>query len=133
MRIGTDTGFFISYANNHSRAVEVWSDATKGAHKLVVSALTVNELFAYFYKRGAGQAAQIWLELMQKTIAVELIAVSVDIAALSARYRLGMQLATVDSIILATFLAHSCEKMISSDSDFAIVAQQNVLPVEILK
>ena len=70
---------------------------------------------------------------MQISPEIELIPVSVEIGILSARYRLGMQLASVDSIILATFLYRGCEKMISSDRDFMSVAQQNVLPVEILK
>lgn len=133
VNLGIDTGFFIGYANRHPRATEIWTETTKGAHQLVVSTLTVNEVFTYFYKRGLGQSAESWLLLMQATEAIELIPVSSDTAVLSARYRLGMQLSSVDSLILATFLIHGCEKMISSDSDFAIVAQQNILLVELLR
>jgi len=133
VNLGIDTGFFIGYANRHPRATEIWSETAKGDHQLVVSTLTVNEVFTYFYKRGLGQSAESWLLLMQATEAIELIPVSSEIAVLSARYRLGMQLSTVDSLILATFLIHGCEKMISSDSDFAVVAQQNVLSVELLR
>jgi len=133
VNLGIDTGFFIGYANQHPRATEIWRETTKGAHELIVSTLTVNEVFTYFYKRGLGKSAESWLLLMQATEMIQLLPVSIDIAVLSARYRLGMQLSTVDSLILATFLTHGCEKMISSDSDFAIVAQQNILLVELLR
>lgn len=131
MVLGVDTGFFIN-RNKHPRASQIWQEFVEGNHFLIVSTLTLNEMFSYFHKRDAIAFARESLALMQTMPQIELIPVSVEIAILSARYRLGMQLATVDSIILATFLVRGCEKMISSDRDFAIVAQQKVLPVEIL-
>lgn len=44
MVLGADTGFFLSYANNHLRALEIWQELVDGLHTLVVSTLTINEI-----------------------------------------------------------------------------------------
>lgn len=69
---------------------------------------------------------------MVATDSIQIVPLSVEIAVLSARYRHGMGLPTVDSVILATFLERGCGKMLSTDNDFRIVAEQQVLPVEFL-
>jgi predicted nucleic acid-binding protein len=69
---------------------------------------------------------------MVETDSIEVVPVSIEIAARSARYRHGMGLPMVDSVILATFLERDCDKMLSTDEDFRIVDEQKVLPVEFL-
>jgi len=132
MLLGVDTGFFISYANHHPRALTIWQEFIDGLHTLVVSTLTINEILVYFYQRGDSDRGQEWVTLMVETDSIEVVPVSVEIAARSARYRHGMGLPTVDSVILATFLERGCEKMLSTDDDFRIVNEQKVLPVEFL-
>jgi predicted nucleic acid-binding protein len=63
---------------------------------------------------------------------VDLAPVSVEIAQLSARYRHGVGLPTVDSLILATCLDRKCDKLLTTDGDFRIVAEQGIIPVEFL-
>jgi predicted nucleic acid-binding protein len=132
MLLGIDTGFFVSYANKHPRAVEIWQELAEGQHTLVISTLTINEILVYFYRRGDGNRGQEWVDLMVEADSIEVVPVSVEIAASSARYRHGMGLPTVDSVILATFLNRQCEKLLSTDDDFRIVDEQKVLPVELL-
>ncbi len=132
MLLGVDTGFFVSYANKHPRAVEIWQELGEGQHTLVVSTLTINEILVYFYRRGDGNLGEEWVDLMVEADSIEVVPVSVEIAASSARYRHGMGLPTVDSVILATFLNRQCEKLLSTDDDFRIVDEQKVLPVELL-
>lgn len=132
MLLGIDTGFFVSYANNHPRAIEIWQELAEGQHTLVISTLTINEILVYFYRRGDGNMGQEWVDLMVEADSIEVVPVSVEIAASSARYRHGMGLPTVDSVILATFLNRQCEKLLSTDDDFRIVDEQKVLPVELL-
>jgi len=132
MLLGLDTGFFISHHQRHPRALSIWSEYAAGKHSLLVSTLSLNELFAYFFKRDQKELAEEWLYQMQKAVQIQLIDVSPEIAAASARYRLGLQLPTVDSIILTTFLLHRCERMITTDNHFQIVAQQNLISVEFL-
>ena len=132
MVLGADTGFFVSYANNHPRALEIWQELIDGLHTLVISTLTISEILVYFYQRGDGEKGQEWIELMVETDSIEVVPVSVEVAARSARYRHGMGLPTVDSVILATFLERGCEKVLSTDDDFRIVDEQKVLPVEFL-
>jgi predicted nucleic acid-binding protein len=132
MLLGADTGFFVSYANNHPRALEIWQELIDGLHTLVVSTLTINEILVYFYQRGDGDKGQEWVDLMVEADSIEIVPVSVKIAVRSARYRHGMGLPTVDSVILATFLDRQCEKLLSTDDDFRVADKQQVLPVEFL-
>ena len=132
MLLGADTGFFVSYANNHARALEIWQELTDGLHTPVVSTLTINEILVYFYKRGNGDNGQEWVDLMVEAHNIQVVPVSVEIAVCSARYRHGMGLPTVDSVILATFLDRRCEKMLSTDNHFRVADEHQVLPVEFL-
>lgn len=132
MLLGADTGFFVAYANSHPRALEVWQELADGLHTLVVSTLSVNEILVYFYQRGDGEKGQEWVDLMVEAGSIQVVPVSVEIAASSARYRHGLGLPTVDSVILATFLQRQCETMFSTDDHFRVVDQQSVLSVEFL-
>jgi predicted nucleic acid-binding protein len=130
MVLGADTGFFVAYANNHLRATEIWQELIDGLHTIVVSTLTINEILVYFYKLGNSQ--QEWVDLMLQTDNVNIVPVSIQIALDSAKYRYSLGLPTVDSVILATFLEYSCDKMFSTDGHFRIVDEQKILPVEFL-
>ena len=133
MVLGADTGFFIAHAHNHPRATAVWQGIEAGKHELVVSTVSINELFVYLFRRGRNQDGQNWLSLLIGSMFVDLVPVSVEIAQLSARYRHGIGLPTVDSLILATCLDRKCDKLLSTDSDFRIVHEQGVIPVEFLE
>jgi predicted nucleic acid-binding protein len=130
--LGADTGFFIQRSERHGRAIQLWQELSVGQHTLVVSALSIHELLAYFYKRGRAQQAQEWFDILTQTAGIHLISVTAEIAARSARYRLGLQLSTVDSIVLTTCLLHRCELFLTTDRDLQIAAQQNIIPVEFL-
>jgi predicted nucleic acid-binding protein len=132
MLLGADTGFFVAFANDHPRALEIWQELEDGLHTLVVSTLSINEILVYFYQRGDGERGQEWVDLMLEASEIEIIPVSVEIAARSARYRHGMGLPTVDSVILSTFLERGCDKVLTTDEHFRIVEKQKVLPVEFL-
>ncbi len=133
MVLGADTGFFIAQANNHPQATAVWQDVNAGRHELVVSTVSINELFVYLFRRGRSQEGQKWLSLLIESKFVNLVPVSIEIAQLSARYRHGIGLPTVDSLILATCLDRKCNKLLSTDSDFRIVHEQGIIPVELLE
>jgi PIN domain nuclease of toxin-antitoxin system len=130
--LGTDSGFFIGHHNQHARVLTIWQELLDGQHTLIVSTLSINELLVYFYKRGLNAQSQTWLDLLTQSTSIRLIPVTYEIAAESARYRLGLHLPTVDAIILTTFLNHACDLMITTDSHFQIVSQQNLIPVEFL-
>ncbi|RIK30948.1 MAG: hypothetical protein DCC55_37035 [Chloroflexi bacterium] len=132
MLLGLDTRFFISHHNQHPRALAIWSEYTVGNHVLVISTLSLNELFTYFIKRNLLTVAEEWLYQMHTAPDIRLVDVSSEIAAQAARYRLGLQLPTVDAIILTTFLLQRCDLMMTTDSHFQIVQQQNLIPVEYL-
>jgi predicted nucleic acid-binding protein len=132
MRIGVDTSFFISQLNAQPRAVQIWQEFLEGKHQFVVSTLSIHEIFIYFYKRGVGELASQWLSMLIELKNVVITPASADIAARSARLRHGMGLPAIDSLLLATFLHENCELIVSTDNHFRVVAQQHVLPVEII-
>ena len=132
MLLGIDTGFLVAYANDHPRALSIWQELIDGLHTLVLSTLTIHEILIYLYRRGDGDKGEEWISLMVETDSIEVVPVTLEIAARSARHRHGMGLPTVDSIILATFLEWGCDRMLSTDDDFRIVDEQSVLPVEFL-
>ena len=132
MVLGADTGFFVAQAQNQPQATAVWQDVEAGKHELIISTVSINELFVYLFRRGRNQEGQNWLSLLLDNHFVYLAPVSVAIAQLSARYRHGLGLPTVDSLILATCLDRKCDKLLTADSDFHIVDEQGIIPVEFL-
>ncbi len=132
MLLGADTGFFVAFANSNPRAVAIWQQFVEGQHTLVISALTVHEIMVYFFRRGESNAAQEWLALLRDIAEIEIVSVTAEIAAQAARYRHGLGLSTVDSIILTTFVVNQCETLLTTDNDFRIAGEQNVISVEII-
>lgn len=63
---------------------------------------------------------------------VGIIEVSQEIAAQSARYRMGMNMATVDSIILTTILLQKCDVLLTTDSVFLQESVRSLISVELL-
>lgn len=132
MKIATDTGFFIRFFEGHARARELWQEFSTNQHEMVVSTIVLNEVFTNCLRRGIGDQAQSWLETMQALTNVNIIPVSIEIATDSARYRTGMQLSTVDSIILTNALLSHCNLLITSDEDLNLPSIKNLIPVELL-
>ena len=133
MVLGADTGFFIARAKNHPRSMSIWQELEENKHELIVSTVTINELLVYYFKRGMSAVGMQLVAMMIDNKSIDLIPVSVEIARLSARYRHGVGLPTVDSLILATCLDSKCNKLFSTDTDFRIIHEQGVIPVELLE
>lgn len=87
----------------------------------------------HFFRIAKPESGLTWLHLLQAFPNIHLESVTLEIAEKSAGYRHGLGLSTVDSLILATFVQSGCELMVTSDSDFEMVARQQVIPVEILR
>jgi predicted nucleic acid-binding protein len=132
MRIGTDTGFFVAFANEHARALEIWEELLNGEHTVVVSTLSIHEILVHFFRRGEATQGEEWVALLHQAENISVIPVSAEIAARSARYRHGLGLPEIDAMLLTSFLEADCDRIITTDSDFRIVHQQNILPVELL-
>jgi len=99
---------------------------------MVMSTLTLNELLVYFFRRGEPEEGERLVGLLQQTPEIEVVPVSAEIATLSARYRYGLGIPTVDSVILATFLSTECELILTTDEHFRRAAEQRLIEVEIL-
>jgi len=69
---------------------------------------------------------------MLRTPEIEVVPVSVEISMRSARYRHGLGIPTVDSIILTTFFSAGCELALGTDGHFEKGAEQALIEVEML-
>ena len=129
MFLGADTGFLIALANRLPQALEAWETVRSGENNLVISTVSINELLVYFYKRDKPAAARNLIDVAKTLKNIALIPVSLKIAELSAGYRYGLGIPTIDSIVLATFKNKKCEKLYTTDSHFRIVKELGIIEV----
>ena len=132
MVLAADTGFLILLGTAHPRALDLWSETRTGVHVLVLSTLSIAEYIAFHIQRARLDQAEQFIQALEALDNVEIVPVSQDIAALSARYRIGLGLATVDSVILSTAVTWNCEVLLTTDSTFDHDAVNNLVPVELL-
>lgn len=133
MLLGVDTGFFIRRAAGLPRAVELWSEIMDGQHSMVLSTLSAAEYLAYCIQRGKLSDGEALIDLLSQEPNVAVIPVSLDLARRSARYRVGLNIPTVDSLILATFLEAGCGLVLTTDPHLEKASRQNLIKVELLK
>jgi len=132
MVIGVDTGFFIELKNDNQRAVDIWNKVINGEEELIVSVLTINEIIVHFFRKGLSKEGKKLLTLMKLFPNITLMPVSERISEISAGYRFGLGIPTVDSLILTTFITEQCDKVISTDPHFLKAKEQNLIDVEII-
>jgi predicted nucleic acid-binding protein len=132
MVIGADTGFLLEYARGNERAVMYWNAARSGEDQIVISVVSIAEYLAYQIQRGMLETAEGLVETIKAIPNFEIAALDLETASLSARYRRGMNLATVDSLIFATALRRNCELLLTMDSVFAQASVESLIAVELL-
>jgi len=132
MKIATDTGFFLRYLEGNEVAETIWYELLAEQHTMLIPTIVLNEIFTHFFQRGVGDVAQSLLDLPTNTSGFEFIPLSADIATLSARYRVGMRLSTIDSIILSSALSTGCDLLVTSDSDLDQASVKNLIKVQLL-
>ncbi len=130
--LGADTGYLIQCVAGHPRASQLWEATKRGEYRLVIPVLVISEYLAYGIKRGVLKEAEEFVDELRLLPNVEIVPVSLEIAALSARYRLGLGIPTVDSIILTTFLEAGCNLILTTDSDLEEAQKQGLIEVELL-
>ncbi|TCK02482.1 type II toxin-antitoxin system VapC family toxin [Phorcysia thermohydrogeniphila] len=113
--IGLDTGFFIKLLQGQANLKGVWLSVVGGKEKAVVSVLTLFELERLKLKGLINCEA---LEALREAIFLNCLVVEVnaDLVVEAARLSYGLKLATVDSIILASFKLAGCKKVLTTDS-----------------
>lgn len=132
MVIGADTGFLIQLGGQHSRAVQIWSEARAGEHRLIFSVLCIAEYLAYHIPRGKLTIAEQTVQELEALPNVEIAPVLLETATYSARLRTGMAVPTVDSIILATFLKTPCDLVVTTDPHLTQTSVKSLVNVELL-
>ena len=132
MVIGADTGFFIQLAKSDPVAEKIWDNVSVGEDELIVSVITLNELLAYFYRRGKPEEAEKYANLLKLMPTITLVSVSSRIAELSAKYKYSLGIPTTDSIILTTFLLEKVDLIVTTDKHFKKAEEQNLANVKVL-
>ena len=87
----------------------------------------------HFFKKGKPEVGDEVLTLLKIFPNIIIVSVSERIAELSAGYRYGLGIPTIDSLILTTFIFERCEKVISTDSHFLKANEQNLIEVEFIE
>jgi predicted nucleic acid-binding protein len=129
MYLGADTGLLIAIANKIPQALELWETIRSGENHLFLSTVSINELLVHFYKRGKRNAAESLIKIAKELKHIAIAPVTLSIAELSAGYRHGLGLPTIDSIILATFMKKKCKRIYTNDSHFKIVKERKLVEV----
>lgn len=129
MYLGADTGLLVVIANKIPQALQLWETIRSGENNLVLSTVSVNELLVHFYRRGERVAAESLIKLAKSLKHISIVPVSLNIARLSAGYRHGLGLPTIDSIILATFVNRKCKRIYTNDAHFQTVKEKEIVEV----
>jgi len=129
MLLGADTGFFIQLKNAHPMALTIWKQVIDEAVKLIVSTVSINEILVHYYRRGKSNDARELLVQMKALGNIDFVPVTEDIAEKSAGYRHALNLSTIDSLVLATFVVQGCDQIITTDGDFKIAEEQKICKV----
>lgn len=132
MKLGGDTGFLMGAVEKTLKAQPYWQGVLDGHHELVISVLTVHELLVHYLRRGKGELIRDFLTCLRMLDNVLFISVNEAIAEQAAGYRLGLGIPTVDALILATFVQSGCELVLTTDADFLLAAQQQIVGVELV-
>ena len=122
MRIGCDTGFFGGLLEHQTNIQEVWQAAAEGEHQLVVSCITLFELWRLGL-RGAFPRNKVEATLEYLPESCEIIWLGAENGHLlerASRIAHGNGLAMADAIILTSLMAANVEVIYSSDSDFEV-------------
>lgn len=132
MNLGGDTGFLIGVIEKQKTAWEYWQQVLNEQSILFISTISINELLTYYYKRGKGDIAKKFIDKIILLGNANFVPLDKEIAERSAGYRYGLDIHTMDSIILATFVCHSCDLLLTTDSDLEKAAKQNIIKVKII-
>lgn len=132
MVLGIDTGFLLLLGEEHPRCTELWNGMHQGDHVLSISTLCIAEYVGFHIQRGKLDSAEQFIRVLEDLSNVSLVPVSRRIAAQSARYRVGMSLSTMDSIIFSTAVLEGCSLFVTTDSVFNQDSVRNLIPVELL-
>ena len=133
MTQGGDTGCRFGVIEQQKLAMEYWQQVLDERSALFLSAISINELLTHYYKRGKGDMAKKLIEGIQLLGNAIFVPVDKEIAERSAGYRYGLGIPTVDSIVLATFVQHACDVVLTTDSHCECAANQGIVKVRIIR
>lgn len=133
MLLGADTSYLILLGSGHKKAGEIWESIIQGENRLVIPVLAITEYLAYNIKRSSFEKAKEFVSEAELSPSVEIVPVSLKIATLAARFRVGLGLPTVDAVILATFLESGCHLLLTTDQHFQVAGEHQIIRVEMLQ
>ncbi len=133
MIFGADTGLLFALLEGNPIALTHWQRVLSGQDRMVLSTVCVTEILVHAFRRGTGELAQEIIVLLQRLDNVSIEPVTLEVAERAARYRHGLGLSTADAMILATAVLAQADALLTRDSDFRVVADQQVMAVQFLQ
>jgi predicted nucleic acid-binding protein len=131
-RIGFDTGFFVALSEDKGEAKQIWRSIIDGRNELVVSVLTIHELTVYFLRKGVPEETKNIIGVIHSLSNCEVLDVTEEIALKGAIYRHTFGMATVDSVIFATFAEADCDLIVTRDPDFVSAAKSKRIKLRLI-
>ena len=117
--IGLDTGFFFQLESKDNQAAEVFERIHAGQEIGAVSSVTIYELLKHGLK---GSLPQHIVDLVVENAPEAFVTAEInelDVLRRAARVAHGMGLSMADAMIAASLENVGCDKLYTSDSDFA--------------
>ena len=131
MRIGLDTGFFISLYQGNEETAVLWQKFVDRDEELLVCVLSGYEFFRVLMRRGEpmNELEEFWetIEAACEVIPVDGKTVR-EAAKLENTYHLG----GLDSLILAVLLGNGCREILTTDSRWKPISKKKRVKIKIL-
>ncbi|MFQ6118834.1 MAG: type II toxin-antitoxin system VapC family toxin [Methanosarcinales archaeon] len=130
MKIGPDTWFFFKLRDREVNAVNLLEKIISGEITAIVSVITITELYGKMFQLGEPESAEHFKAICLIIPTIIITDIDIEIAEKAGRYRHGLGIPTVDSIILATSVLKGCECIISQDKHFLKAKEQSIIEVK---
>ena len=120
MKIGLDTSILVYLIEGNEKAEQLISKAIQKKDILLISVVTIAELYKYSHKQKLSPVdkKELFTTLTDIEKGFEVVDLTPDIARKAASISHGTDLHMMDALILATVIIEDCDKFYTTDSDF---------------
>ena len=130
--IGIDTWFFVQLIEGNSKAREFWKGVLSGRRKVMLSVVVLYETGIQFYRRNNAFFYQELVRRIQDTPTIRLLDLTMEAINEALKLKNTYNTPTLDALIVGTYLANRCKKVLSQDAHFRELRDRNVISLKSL-